>query len=412
MKANDFQGIDPDGKSYPENLSGKHRPEAWAETQADDNKKQERADMAEIMHDGSGHCLVVDSSFGSTVGIVGGDPLCEADSRMHVERLEPNIAQVVADAGLTPQDLGMIVVGVGPAPFTGLRAGIASARALAFALDIPLLGQDILEPQAAWQEYRRHERLLVDSRQGEGGEAGLAGDSARQLHLTLAVNDARRKQLYYALYQAPLFMPEPEASLEEAQGGRETVEKGLSYRLPWRMAQAPKKVLERDIASADDIAAKVAQWIDGWREGLSDALPGKPDVPSGKGAGEISIQVDVVGHGAGKYASSWEGLRPYLGEVRDQSLLGDGGREGLALFAQTAFFHRNQGDPCPTDPLYLRRPDISLPPARKHALGQTGISLTLPDAQTDMGGDSQDDSPSQEGQTGSPSAFPQSVRLL
>lgn len=383
--------------------------------------------MTEIMHDGGGHCLVVDSSFGSTVGIVGGDPLCEADSRMHVERLEPNIAQVVSDAGLTPQDLDMIVVGVGPAPFTGLRAGIASARALAFALNIPLLGQDILEPQAVWQEYRRQERLLADSRQEGRGETGLAGDFARQLRLTLAVNDARRKQLYYALYLAPLFVPEPDASLEEAQDGRETVEKGLSYRLPWRMVQTPKKVLEMDIASADDIAAKVAQWIDGWRKGLSDAPSGRSDTPSGKpdassgeGVGGISVQVDVVGHGAGKYASSWAGLRPYLGEVRDQSPLGDGGREGLALFAQTALFHRSQGDSCLTNPLYLRRPDISLPPARKHALGQTGISLTLPDAQTDMqtdaqtdtGGDSQNGSPSQEGQAGSPSAFPQSVRLL
>jgi len=70
-----------------------------------------------------GCTLVIDTSFGSTVGIVGREPIVETDSRTHVEKLQVNIARAVEEAGLTPADIEEIVVGIGPAPLTGLRAG-------------------------------------------------------------------------------------------------------------------------------------------------------------------------------------------------------------------------------------------------------------------------------------------------
>ena len=76
-----------------------------------------------------GCTLVIDTSFGSTVGIVGREPIVETDSRTHVEKLQVNIARAVEEAGLTPADIEEIVVGIGPAPFTGLRAGIVAAKA-------------------------------------------------------------------------------------------------------------------------------------------------------------------------------------------------------------------------------------------------------------------------------------------
>lgn len=75
--------------------------------------------------------LVIDTSYGSTVGVVGHEPIVETDSRTHVEKLQVNIAQAVEQAGLQASDITRIVVGVGPAPFTGLRAGIVAAKALA-----------------------------------------------------------------------------------------------------------------------------------------------------------------------------------------------------------------------------------------------------------------------------------------
>ena len=47
-----------------------------------------------------GCTLVIDTSFGSTVGIVGREPIVETDSRTHVEKLQVNIARAVEEAGL------------------------------------------------------------------------------------------------------------------------------------------------------------------------------------------------------------------------------------------------------------------------------------------------------------------------
>ena len=88
--------------------------------------------------------LVIDTSYGSTVGVVGHEPIVETDSRTHVEKLQVNIAQAVEQAGLQASDITRIVVGVGPAPFTGLRAGIVAAKALAFATGAQLVGQDAM----------------------------------------------------------------------------------------------------------------------------------------------------------------------------------------------------------------------------------------------------------------------------
>ncbi len=56
----------------------------------------------------------------------------------HAEALTPNIGAACADAGVVVGDLGAIVVGCGPGPFTGLRVGMATAAAMGLALDIPV----------------------------------------------------------------------------------------------------------------------------------------------------------------------------------------------------------------------------------------------------------------------------------
>lgn len=47
--------------------------------------------------------LVIDTSYGSTVGVVGYDPIVESDSRTHVEKLQVNIAKALETAGLAPR---------------------------------------------------------------------------------------------------------------------------------------------------------------------------------------------------------------------------------------------------------------------------------------------------------------------
>jgi len=58
----------------------------------------------------------------------------------HGERLLPGVEQLLAETGLEMADLAGIVVGTGPGAFTGLRVGLATAKTLAHARDLPIVG--------------------------------------------------------------------------------------------------------------------------------------------------------------------------------------------------------------------------------------------------------------------------------
>src|SRR5437773_1836431 len=73
----------------------------------------------------------------------------EVMARGHQERLAPMAQAVMARAGLGFGQLDRIAVIVGPGSFTGLRVGIAFAKGLAAALDLPAVGIGALEALAA-----------------------------------------------------------------------------------------------------------------------------------------------------------------------------------------------------------------------------------------------------------------------
>ena len=58
----------------------------------------------------------------------------------HGEELLTQIEALLGEARIAPADLGGIVVGTGPGAFTGLRVGIATAKGLAHALGLPIVG--------------------------------------------------------------------------------------------------------------------------------------------------------------------------------------------------------------------------------------------------------------------------------
>ena len=62
------------------------------------------------------------------------------DARRHAEALPRLVREALDVAGVAPGDLDLVAVGVGPGPFTGLRVGVAFARATAQALGIPAVG--------------------------------------------------------------------------------------------------------------------------------------------------------------------------------------------------------------------------------------------------------------------------------
>ena len=60
--------------------------------------------------------------------------------RGHAEVLVPMIEGVLAEAKITYQDLDLLAVTIGPGAFTGIRIGLATARSLALAIKLPLIG--------------------------------------------------------------------------------------------------------------------------------------------------------------------------------------------------------------------------------------------------------------------------------
>lgn len=120
--------------------------------------------------------LAIDTSAGIGVAIVDRDAgvLAErasADTRSHAELVGDFIAQCLEESGVAVRDLSGVVAGMGPGPFTGLRVGIAAARAFAIGAAKPVI------PVVS------HDAVAF-------GEAGPL----------LVVTDARRREVYVSAY--------------------------------------------------------------------------------------------------------------------------------------------------------------------------------------------------------------------
>lgn len=98
------------------------------------------------------------------------------DALRHGELLAPAIDDALRTAGVSPRDLTRIAVGVGPGPFTGLRVGLVTARTMGEVLGIEVAGVCSLDI--------------------------LARQSSLSLPVAVAT-DARRKEIYWALYDGP-----------------------------------------------------------------------------------------------------------------------------------------------------------------------------------------------------------------
>lgn len=109
------------------------------------------------------------------------EELSEA-SFSHAEKLHPFINGVLEKAALSMTDLSGVVVGKGPGSYTGLRIGVAAAKGLCFALQIPLVGVGSLETlaEAVCSQTSAFIIPLID---------------ARRMEVFTAVFDTRGKQI-------------------------------------------------------------------------------------------------------------------------------------------------------------------------------------------------------------------------
>ena len=102
------------------------------------------------------------------------------DARRHGELLAVFIDKALRTAGAGPGDLTAIAVGTGPGPYTGLRAGLVTARVLGSVLQIRADGICSLDVIAA-------------------EAAAMGGASGSEF---LVATDARRREVYWARYTA------------------------------------------------------------------------------------------------------------------------------------------------------------------------------------------------------------------
>lgn len=97
----------------------------------------------------------------------------------HGERLHIYIDKLLKQEGFKPKDLDAIAVSKGPGSYTGLRIGIATAKGLCYALDIPLISIDTL--------------------------SHLAKKSHTDTGIVIPMMDARRMEVYTAIYDGTNF---------------------------------------------------------------------------------------------------------------------------------------------------------------------------------------------------------------
>ena len=122
------------------------------------------------------------SQVGCAIGGVEGvlASFCSNRGRRHAETLTPAIQFVCQQARVEMREISAVAVDIGPGLFTGLRVGIATAKAIAQALRVPMLGissLDLLAFPVRWSnrvivpviDARRSEVFTAFYRQVPGG---------------------------------------------------------------------------------------------------------------------------------------------------------------------------------------------------------------------------------------------------
>jgi tRNA threonylcarbamoyl adenosine modification protein YeaZ len=127
--------------------------------------------------------LSIDTSAGTSValvenGVVRAERTAQ-DTMKHAELIGQVIESVLAESFTHPSQISYVVAGRGPAPFTGLRVGIAAATMFAAGCGAKLFGAVSLDA------------IAVEA---------LAVVSVTKVEPLLVTTDARRKEVYWAIY--------------------------------------------------------------------------------------------------------------------------------------------------------------------------------------------------------------------
>lgn len=127
--------------------------------------------------------LAIDTSAGTDVAVVsdGGRVLGASrsdDRRHHAEAIGAAVRAALEEAGIAPRHIAQVIAGMGPGPFTGLRVGVAAARAFAFGRGVDCI------------PMRSHDAIAHEWRHAHLDQTGDL----------LVTTDARRRELACTVY--------------------------------------------------------------------------------------------------------------------------------------------------------------------------------------------------------------------
>lgn len=114
----------------------------------------------------------------------------ELAPQQHSQMLLPMVDQILAESGITLNELDAIAYGQGPGSFTGVRIGVAITQGLAFAADLPVIGISSMAAMA--------QQVLTQLEQQQIEPQLDNKDSATKV---LVAIDARMSEVYFGLYQ-------------------------------------------------------------------------------------------------------------------------------------------------------------------------------------------------------------------
>ncbi len=134
-------------------------------------------------------CSVALVSDGKILGLKESD-----EEKSHASRLTVFIEDLLKEHSRQTSDLSAVAVSKGPGSYTGLRIGVSTAKGLAFALGIPLIGIDTLASLAEGAKQQSTVREMIDT----GSKI-----------LLCPMLDARRMEVYTALYKPDGQVVEP-----------------------------------------------------------------------------------------------------------------------------------------------------------------------------------------------------------
>lgn len=127
--------------------------------------------------------LAIDVSVnGCSVAILDTETSVLSQNRMETDRgqaefLIPMIETIVTEAALQMSNIDCIAVTRGPGSFTGVRIGLATAKTLGLALNIPVMGVSTLDVIARAHADSAETLFLIDTKRGDFyGQVGEAAE--------------------------------------------------------------------------------------------------------------------------------------------------------------------------------------------------------------------------------------------